>query len=330
LKGTEKSMTVIINTIWGGRISQIVDRQISLLLSNGSHSVVDPESNKVVIILTKDALASIAYTGVAVASSAWLDCQIANCLAHRTLDFALCQPGSNYLARPIHTVIKELALNLNGRLNKDSRARTENLVISIVGWHLCSKLKPFAWELKRGAPEPNGMRYFKLKTHQAGKFARENPTGLWGETLGNPGTIIDERLKELAGTINFTHDEVEEFFRPAIYGRSRETTTVSPDCIAVQLDPRVDSWQARITYYPSEISSERHPLLSPWVLTPRLICAPSRMSSNYLPTSECGRYAIGGFDDGNTNLKVELRIPLRHKQDGGVLSMAYYERKRIS
>ncbi len=323
-------MTVIINTIWGGRISQIVDRQISQLLSDGSYSVVDSESNKVVILLTKDALASIAYTGVAVTGSAWLDCQIANCLAHRPLDFALCQPGLTYLARPIHTVIKELGFNLNGRLNKDCQARTENLVISIVGWHLGSKLKPFVWELKRGKTEPNGMRYFNLKKHQVGKFMREKPMGLWGETLGNPGTIIDDRLKALAGTIGFTHDDVEEFLRPAIYDRSRETKTVGPDCIAVQLDPRVDSWQARITYYPSETYSESHPLLSPWVLTPRLICAPSRMSSNYLPTSDCGQYAIGGFEDGNTNLKVELRIPLQHMQDGGVLSMAYRERKKPS
>lgn len=174
------------------------------------------------------------------------------------------------------------------------------------------------------------MRYFKLKTHNVGKFIRENPTGLWGETLGNPGTIIDARLKALEDTIDFTHDDVEEYFRTAISDRSRETATVSTDCIAVQLDPRVDSWQARITYYPSVTCSVSHPLLSPWVLTPRLICAPSRMSSNYLPTSDCGRYAVGGFEDRNTNLKVELRIPLQHKQDDGVISMTFHERKKSS
>lgn len=323
-------MTVIINTIWGGRISQIVDRQISRPLSDGSHTVVDSESNKVAIILTKDALATIAYTGVAVGSGAWIDCQIANCLAHRLLSFALCQPGSNYLARPIHTVIKELALNLNGHLNKDNRARTENLVISIIGWHLGSRFKPFAWELKRGQPEPNGMRHFKLKTHQVGKFLRENPTGLWGETLGNPGTIIDAHLKALSETIDFTHDDIENYLRPAIYNRSRQTVTVGPDCIAIQLDPRVDSWQARITFYPSETYNERCHLLSPWVLTPCLICAPSRTSSNFLPTSDCGHYAIGGFEDRSTNLKVELRIPLPYKQKGSGISMACQKRKKPS
>ena len=156
------------------------------------------------------------------------------------------------------------------------------------------------------------MRYFKLVTslHRVGKFFRENPKGLWGETLGDPGTLIDGRLAGLRETVGLNHDDIEFYFRDAVRERARETTTVSSDCIAVQLDPQVEDWQVRVTYYPSEIRSDGHPLLSPWVMTSGLICAPSKNSSNFLPVSDCGKYALGGFEDGNTNLKVQLRLPI--------------------
>lgn len=308
-------MTVIVNTMWGGRISQIVDRQISLRRSGGNHTVIDTGSNKVVIVLARDALASIAYTGVAAAHQVWMDCQIANCLAHTTLEMALIQCGTRHLARPIHVVMKELAVNLNGWLNSDKRARIEDLKVSIVGWHLGRTFKPFAWELRRDPRQENGMRYFKLATgrQNVGKFLREHPTGLWGETLGNPGDLIDGRLAGLTETEGMNHDEFEFYFRDAIHERSHETETVSSDCIAVQLDPRIEDWQVRVTYYPAA-EREGRPLLSPWVMTSRVICAPSEFTSNFLPVSECGRYDIGGFEDRNTNLKVQLRLPVEHRQ----------------
>lgn len=45
-------MTVIVNAIWGGRVSLVVDRNINQEYSDGSVSVVDSESNKVVIVLS--------------------------------------------------------------------------------------------------------------------------------------------------------------------------------------------------------------------------------------------------------------------------------------
>lgn len=58
-------MTVIINTIWGGRVSQVVDRQISQVLGKNIYEEVDKESNKVCVVLARNALVSIAYTGIA-------------------------------------------------------------------------------------------------------------------------------------------------------------------------------------------------------------------------------------------------------------------------
>ena len=323
-------MTVIVNTIWGGRISQIIDRQISRPRRDGTHAVVDTESNKVLLVLTRDALVSIAYTGVAVANETWLDCQIANCLAHSKLKMAYIQCGTGYLARPIYVVLRDLAINLNGCLNSDARARVENLTVSVVGWHLGTRLKPFAWELRRGPIEKNGMRYFGLVTssHRVGRYFRQNPRGLWGETLGDSGELIDGRLTDLGDTIGMNHDDIEFYFRDAIRERSRQTATISSDCIAVQLDPRVEGWQVRVTYYPSEVRTGGYPLLSPWVMTSRLICAPARSTSIFLPVSECGRYALGGFEDGNTNLKVELRLPIDMTQNGRRIGGEMLQRPR--
>jgi hypothetical protein len=323
-------MTAIVNTFWGGRISQVVDRQVSLRWPNGTYTKADPSANKVLVVLARDALASFSYTGVAAAHRQWMDCQIATCLAHRQLADALIQPGSPYLARPIYTIVKELCLNLNGRLNSDAGARIEDITISVIGWHLGQRYRPFAWELSRGRREENGMRCFGLSTssNRVGKFLREHPNGLWGETLGNPGNPIDGALQGLAETEGMNHDDIEFCFRDAFRARAAETVTVGADCLAIQLDPRFEEWQVRVTYYPSSETAEQSPVLSPWVMTSRLICAPTIASSNYSPTSECGRYVLGGFEDVNTNLKVQTRLPIENSQTGRGIRYAAQARNR--
>jgi hypothetical protein len=137
-------MTVIVNAIWGGRITQVVDRQISRRVDGfGRVEVIDPTSTKVCVVLCSNALLSIAYTGVAVANHQWMDSVMASCLAHRTLDEAMVQPGTPLLGRPVHTVIHELGLNLNWRLNADPQSRGSALRVSIVGWHLGRTLRSY-------------------------------------------------------------------------------------------------------------------------------------------------------------------------------------------
>lgn len=319
-------MTVIINTIWGGRVTQTVDRQISKRIGKQRYEKVDSESNKVCIVLTRDALVSIAYTGIAVAHEKWIDCVIAECLAHRSLSYAMIQTGAPFLARPLHTVIQELSFNLNGRLNSDEKSRLHDLKISIVGLHISDKPKPLSWELKRGKKEENGNRYFKVIRNRVGKFLREHPTGLWCKTLGDPGKTIDEGIEYLEKTEGFTHDDVERHLKGLIVKRSTETKTVSPECVSVQLDLRKYDGQAQFTFYPTKES----PLLSPWVLTARIICAPSIMSSSNLPISDCGKYLMGGFIDGKTNLNVLTRIPIEFKEpQRGVIVMKFQDRANI-
>ena len=303
-------MTVIVNTIWGGKVTQIVDRQITIERVRNNYEVYDSESNKLCVILARNALVSIAYTGIAVAHQRWIDCIIAECLAHRELENSMIQPGAAYLNRPIHTIVKELSWNLNGRLNSDNRSRVENLRISIIGFHLTGSYTPLAWELSRGNKEKNGNRYFQITKHKVGKFLRENPAGLWGDTLGNPGKTIDEGMQKLSNIVGLDHDGVERYVSDLIKKRSTETSTVSKCCISVQLDPFNNDGQVQVTFYPTTIS----PFLSPWVMTPRLICSPALATSSMAKESECSNYVIGGFEDVNTNLNVLTRIPSEYKE----------------
>lgn len=323
-------MTVIVSTIWGGRVNMVVDRRISRRMCNHSAEVVDDESNKLVVVQCHGALFAIAYTGVAVTHQAWMDCAIADCLAHRKLNSALAQPGSSLLARPTHALIKELKINLNGALNTDKLSRLENLELLVQGWEYGKeRLIPFSYKLTRGTRQANGNRYFRLSHHPVAKFFRENPSGLWGESLGDDGGAMDKAIHALKSAVGFTHDDVERHLRQAVEDRSLETNTVSPSCVAVQIDPRVADGHVLFTYYPHETSGEGYPLLSPWVMTPRMICSPSLSTSAYSPQSECRKYLIGGFSDGNTNLHVVTRLPIEHgmPQGKGALSFRFQPRQ---
>lgn len=322
-------MTVIVSTIWGGRISIIVDRRISRRLPDRSVQVVDDDSNKLLVVQCYGALFAIAYTGVAVAHESWMDCVIAERLAHQHLTPALAQPGAPSLARPAYALIDELRINLNGALNSDHQSRLVDLELLIQGWeHRRKRLIPFSCKLARGPRHPNGNRYFELQNHSVAKFFRENPRGRWRYTLGDNGGAITTALEALRSTVEFTHNDVEQHLRQAILDRSHETRTVSPASVALQLDPRIADGQAMFTYYPHEQSTQGYPLLSPWVLTPRMICSPSISTSAFSYRSECGSYLLGGFSDGNTNLHVVTRLPIEHgmPSSAGILCFGFQPR----
>ncbi len=311
----------------------VVDRRISRRISNHPVEIVDDESNKLVVVQCHGALFAIAYTGVAVAHQAWMDCVIAGCLAHRKLSSALAQPSSSLLARPAHALIEELKINLNGALNTDKLSRLEHLELLVQGWEYGKeRLIPFSCKLTRGSCQANGNRYFQLYHHPVAKFFRENPSGLWGETLGDDGGTggaIDKALHALKSIVGLTHDDVERHLRQAVGDRSMETNTVSPSCVAVQIDPRVVDGHVLFTHYPHKTSGKGYPLLSPWVMTPRIICSPSLSMSAYTPQSECGSYLLGGFSDGNTNLHVVTRLPIEYgmpRGTGGALSFGFQPR----
>lgn len=323
-------MTVIVSSICGGKISIAVDRRISRGVGRAVN-VVDDESNKLLVVRCRGALFAIVYTGVAVADQSWMDCVIANCLAHRQLKPGLAQSGATHLARPAHALVDELRLNLNGVLNTDKSARNENILVLVQGWEVRRNyLAPFSCKLTRQEVEPDGYRYFTISHQAVGKFFRTRPTGLWAETLGDSGGVIDRSVKSLESVSGYTHDDIERHISLGIFERSKETTTVSASSVAVQLDPTIKDGQITFTYYPRGNVIEGHPILSPWIMTPRLISSPSMSTSAFAKESECGKYLRGGFSDVNTGTHLVARLPIENgvQTQEGPIRYAVQHRKK--
>jgi hypothetical protein len=260
-----------------------------------------------------------------------MDSAIVCSLAHRDLPNALVQPGTLLLARPAYTLINELEINLNGLLNTDPPARIQHLEILIQGWEFGKqRLVPFSCKLVRGLVL-NGNHYFNHKHQRIGKFLRTHPSGLWGETLGDSGTTIDAALNRLAKSEGLTHDDVERRMVAAVRDRSHEAATVSASSVAVQLDSCRREGQGQFSYYPAVRLEQGYPFLSPWVMTPRMICSPSLAPSSYSQRSKCGQYLCGGFTDGNTGLDVITRLPRRDgmPSGGGMLSFKPHPRPTL-
>ena len=106
-------MTVIVNTFWGCCVSQMVDRHITITRRKNYSKVVDKDSNKICILLAKDALVSIAYTGIAVANQKWMDCVIAECLAHWNTE---CSTRGDINRSKLHEYQPSYAIPWNWRL----------------------------------------------------------------------------------------------------------------------------------------------------------------------------------------------------------------------
>jgi hypothetical protein len=323
-------VTVIINGIWGGRVSQIVDRRVSLRRGNSlPYQALDSDSTKCCVVLCGDALISLAYTGVSVANARWFDIVLTSCLTHKKLGEAFIEPVVPWLARSLHDVIQELELNLNGNLNRDAVSRLQDLQISIVGWHLGRRPTPLAWELRRGPVEGPGMRYFDLSRHRVGQFFRQNPKGLWAETLGDPGLTVDDALQRLTEMNGVTHDDVEVFLKDAIEARAGETVGVGGGCLAIRLNPFDNDGQVQCTYYPSASSQTEVRFLSPWILTPTIACAPAEQATSGHTYSACGKYVEGGFSDMRSRLHVRTRLPTSVVHYGGPVVISYGAQSRL-
>lgn len=320
-------MTVIVNTIWGRRVSQAVDRQISLQGVGSSASVVDEMSTKACVVLCSDALVSISYTGIAVVHGRWTDTVVASCLSHRDLSAAVIQSGAPCLARPLHYIIRELSINLNRCLNSDSRARKVDLTLSVVGWHLGKKPRPLAWKLIRGSMQSDGQRFFEVHCSPVGRFLRQHPRGLWAETLGDPGITVDDRVRGLEKAVAFTHDDVERHVELAIAERSMETMTVGRESLAIRLDPFDTDGQVQVTRYPSADSYSPEQLMTCWVLSPMLISSPGTEYPSGCAYSACGKYLVGGFSAGRLKVRTRLPLEMAHYGLGERLEYGTQERR---
>lgn len=321
-------MTILAASIWNSRVSIVVDRQISRRSATGLQ-VVQQEASKLLVVFCGNALFSIAYTGIAVADSVWMDEAIASCLAFRQIEPAMLQPGSWFLRRPIHEILRNLAFNLPIRLRSTPSIASQGLTLVLTGWHLRPRPQPFIWELTWHEAANRIGGSLAINRHQVAKHFRHCPNGLWLQTWGDTGSIFEKTMQELGGTQGFTHDDVERFIVNAIVARSQDTATVGDQSLALQMDLHDPEWQVQFTYYPGISAVDPHSFLSGWLLAPTSIHSPVRESTSGGVYSSCNRYVMGGFSDPNAGLTVRTRLPLQSMRYGGPLTISCQAEKRM-
>lgn len=320
-------MTILTATIRGGRISVVVDRQLSRPTRFGL-SVVNKEASKLLVAFCGNAIFAVTYTGVAVADSIWMDEAIASCLAFRKLESAMLQPGSWLLSRPVHELLNNLAFNLPIRLRTLPTIATQGLTLAVTGWHLRPRLQPFACELTWGKTAGQVGGSLGITRRQVAKHFKHFPGGLWLQALGDTGERYEETMQDLASSQGLTHDDIERYVVEAIVARSKETASVGEQCLALQLDPRDHDGQVQFTYYPGSIGADPHSFLTGWTLSPTMINSPTRESTSGSQYSSCNRYAVGGFSDSNSKLFIRTRLPIESMNHGGPVVISYATEKR--
>lgn len=333
-------MTVIVRAVLGDRVLLVVDRKITQQFSDGTFQAVDNDSNKVLVVQSLNALMLVAYTGVAVTHQKWMDHKLAELLTHQELGPVLAQPGAPMLARNRHEIIRELVLNLNGQLNSDPRIKSDRLRVVISGIEFRSRCLPFscvlARDIKSGYPESisgaKGNLYFSLNYEKLPKYCAELQIDTYGDDGGGSGIkqLIRTEIEKVFAR-EWSYDSIERALVSTVREWSKRTETVSPECTAIQCSPFSESGDhIKSTFYPIGDEKTKYPFFYPWVLTPRLISAPTITTSSTMSVSNCRRYSIGGFTDGNTNLTVQTRIPIEYKQSTqGVVSYKFFERPKV-
>jgi hypothetical protein len=289
---------------------------------------VEEEAAKLLVVYCGNALFGLAYTGIAVSGEAWIDQAIASCLAFRDVKPALIQPGSFSLRRPFHEILNNLAFNLPIRLRASRGVKETGLKLAAVGWQLGRRLVPFICELTL---EPDSLHIggrMRVTWHPVAKHFRQSTSGLWIQTWGDEDADLELRLRALAETRGYTHDDVERYIVDAIVQRGTRTPTVGDQCLALQIDPRRRDAHLQFSYYPNLSAEDPHSLLSGWVLAPTSIHSPTRETTQGAEFSGCGQYVEGGYSDPNCGLIVRTRLPISAMSLGGPMSISFGAQKR--
>lgn len=320
-------MTLIVASVWGGRFGFVTDRRISRGVHNAAIPV-DEEAAKLLVVRCANSLFAVSYTGVAVALGTWLDQEIASCLAFKRVKPAMIQPGSFFLGRPLHEILRNLAFNLPIRLRKQPGALAAGLTLAVGGWHLTPRLKPFVCELilAPGSLQIGGA--MAIKWFAVAKHFRMFPGGLWLQSWGDEDAEFEATLRAIGTTKGFTHDDVERYIVQAVVERGRRTQTVGQQCMALQMDPRDRDGHVQFTYYPSADAEDPHSHLSGWVLAPTSIHSPTRESTFGSRFSSCGAYVEGSYSDPNAGLFVRTRLPTSFLRLGGPTVLSFKAQQR--
>jgi hypothetical protein len=303
-------VTIILSLVTSHYSLQVSDRLLTENKGQGRYEPWDPASNKSVVVLSRDGLISMGYTGPAFISRIPVDGWIAEAITGEDLE--LRRPRERGFgmrlggAGPTEPLAVHLATVVD-RLNRAARIGKLDRTLSIdcVGLRWQSLRKPIwpvfariAWDKDRGAYTRFGMSR-RRGLWESGRHFLFRASGRSEQTahavLRNRLPNIDLLSKEQAAT---TLIDVLRSLPP-------HDPTVSKDCLVTTIQhtrPHV-----LVRYKPYEIG---HALVqratwntvvpasfTPWIVAPGLIAAPQVISGGY--THHCGvfEFTIEGPPD---------------------------------
>ena len=286
-------MTIILSLVTGGYALQISDRRLTQEKKAGLYDVWDPASNKSVILLGRDGVVSMGYSGPAFIGRATTDGWIAQVLtgidlgANRERPDFTYHHGSGVPDRVLHAHLGVV----EDRLNKAITARQLDRTLALygVGLRWNSLGKP-AW--------PQMARI----TWDSGRYTMAMSKKRWGWESGQSyffgasGWSEVEAQNALRRWLRTTDtrdkDQTAATFIDVLRSLPSDDTTVSKDCLVTTIQR--ESPHVHVRYEPygiagAEVASSTRTFtvpvaFSPWVLTPTFLAAPQAISG---PGWEC-------------------------------------------
>jgi hypothetical protein len=323
-------VTIILSLVTAHYVLQASDRLLTVEKAENRYEPWDPASNKSVIVLARDGLISMGYSGPAFISSVPVDGWIAEVLAGADLgaggsgcgrgesrpDFGVSIGGTRpagILARQLATVARRL----------DQAVRTSQisnpLSIYFVGFRWQSLKKP-AWPVFGRIVWDKVEDGYKI-TMSKRRWGWESGRNYLFRALGRSESAAQISLRNRLLSIDLrSKEQAAVAMIDVLRSLPPHDPTVSKDCLVTTIQRT--SPHVHIKYEPHDIghvlvaSRSRSTIVpaafTPWIVTPRLIASPQMISGPGCWTYHCGGldFQVEGPDSGG-DLSIMSSQPRR-------------------
>lgn len=316
-------MTLIVSQLCRGFVAQVTDRLVVTQQYGAPPARFDPLANKNIVYLARDAIVSIAYTGLAFIGQLSTDDWIVEKLTRIN---PLEEFGIRTGSLPQWLDIGQAMRLLEGELNNSEVARNNaNFDLVITGWKWKNGRRspegrrqpvPMAWWLQKPANSRfESFQHLKRHWHWSGRvyFHSAPDSNFSPEQLG----VLGDKARAAKP------DLIEQTIVDAVREVSFQNPYVGPNCMSILLAPPQVRAYARIKFFQYErhtarlqsqnfISDDLPAAYSPWIIGNGLAAKPSA----FLGTGwhfQMGPFTIEliGFDTGRLSALSHQRRPRR-------------------